>query len=248
VFGPAAKFPYAQNRRYTPEDAPKEMLGALHAHLGVERAVIVQASCHGTGQRGDARLHCVESQTLSRGGDRQRRLQLTRISTARGRRRARRAFQFREASRRRAGHGGVQPRDRPHQGSGLARRFCMSMRPTLCPLSEMMRKAAAAVHRRSHGPRASAAGVDQPPLACVDQSFRAWKMLDQGLRVGAISYAALRGLPCHSLRRWSRPRPIACSGAPIFRIRMRHMRPTRPTWFDLVPQFAPDALAQNACW
>ena len=30
VFGPAAKFPYAQNRRYTPEDAPKEMLGALH--------------------------------------------------------------------------------------------------------------------------------------------------------------------------------------------------------------------------
>jgi 2-pyrone-4,6-dicarboxylate lactonase len=48
VFGPAAKFPYAPNRRYTPEDAPKEMLAALHAHLGVERAVIVQASCHGT--------------------------------------------------------------------------------------------------------------------------------------------------------------------------------------------------------
>jgi 2-pyrone-4,6-dicarboxylate lactonase len=47
VFGPAAKFPYAPNRRYTPEDAPKEALAALHAHLGVERAVIVQASCHG---------------------------------------------------------------------------------------------------------------------------------------------------------------------------------------------------------
>lgn len=47
VFGPAAKFPYAPNRRYTPEDAPKDMLAALHDHLGVERAVIVQASCHG---------------------------------------------------------------------------------------------------------------------------------------------------------------------------------------------------------
>ncbi|MGB9327193.1 MAG: hypothetical protein WCB47_15180, partial [Pseudolabrys sp.] len=33
VFGPAAKFPYAPNRRYTPTDAPKEMLAALHAHL-----------------------------------------------------------------------------------------------------------------------------------------------------------------------------------------------------------------------
>jgi len=48
VFGPAARFPYAPNRRYTPPDAPKEMLRALHDHLGVARAVIVQASCHGT--------------------------------------------------------------------------------------------------------------------------------------------------------------------------------------------------------
>src|SRR5438309_5140832 len=47
VFGPAAKFPYAPNRRYTPDDAPKEALAALHAHLGIARAVIVQASCHG---------------------------------------------------------------------------------------------------------------------------------------------------------------------------------------------------------
>src|SRR5215475_11068445 len=48
VFGPASKFPYAASRRYTPADAPKELLAALHAHLGVDRAVIVQASCHGT--------------------------------------------------------------------------------------------------------------------------------------------------------------------------------------------------------
>ncbi len=51
VFGPGDVFPYAPNRRYTPEDAPKEMLKALHDHLGVERAVIVQASCHGSDNR-----------------------------------------------------------------------------------------------------------------------------------------------------------------------------------------------------
>ena len=59
VFGPGDKFPYAAKRRYTPEDAPKEMLAALHAHLGVSRAVIVQASCHGTDNA--AMLDCIAS-------------------------------------------------------------------------------------------------------------------------------------------------------------------------------------------
>jgi predicted TIM-barrel fold metal-dependent hydrolase len=59
VFGPGAKFPYAPNRRYTPEDAPKEALAALHAHLGIDRAVIVQASCHGTDNA--AMLDCIAS-------------------------------------------------------------------------------------------------------------------------------------------------------------------------------------------
>jgi 2-pyrone-4,6-dicarboxylate lactonase len=48
IFGPAARFPYAADRAYTPPDAPKDRLAALHATLGIERAVIVQASCHGT--------------------------------------------------------------------------------------------------------------------------------------------------------------------------------------------------------
>src|SRR5262245_42242438 len=59
VFGPASKFPYAASRRYTPADAPKELLAALHAHLGVDRAVIVQASCHGTDNA--AMLDCIAS-------------------------------------------------------------------------------------------------------------------------------------------------------------------------------------------
>ena len=48
VFGPGNQFPYADTRRYTPPDAPKEKLRELHDTLGIERAVIVQASCHGT--------------------------------------------------------------------------------------------------------------------------------------------------------------------------------------------------------
>ncbi len=51
IFGPGAKFPYAPERRYTPPDAPKESLLALHDHLGLSRAVLVQASCHGTDNR-----------------------------------------------------------------------------------------------------------------------------------------------------------------------------------------------------
>jgi predicted TIM-barrel fold metal-dependent hydrolase len=48
VFGPAEHFPFSPNRKYEPEDSPKEALAALHRRLGVERAVIVQASAHGT--------------------------------------------------------------------------------------------------------------------------------------------------------------------------------------------------------
>ena len=44
-------FPYAPDRTYTPPDAPKQSLSALQSVLGIERAVIVQASCHGTDNR-----------------------------------------------------------------------------------------------------------------------------------------------------------------------------------------------------
>jgi 2-pyrone-4,6-dicarboxylate lactonase len=51
VFGPADRFPFAPERKYTPVDAPKEMLFALRDHLGLARNVIVQATCHGTDNR-----------------------------------------------------------------------------------------------------------------------------------------------------------------------------------------------------
>ena len=48
LFGPSSVFPFSPDRAYTPPELPKQALFALHDHLGVERRVIVQASCHGT--------------------------------------------------------------------------------------------------------------------------------------------------------------------------------------------------------
>ncbi|MEI8144274.1 MAG: amidohydrolase family protein [Alphaproteobacteria bacterium] len=51
IFGPHALYPYAEGRSYTPHDAPLEDFRALHRVLGVERAVIVNATCHGRDNR-----------------------------------------------------------------------------------------------------------------------------------------------------------------------------------------------------
>ena len=51
VFGPGDVFPYHPKRSYTPPDAPREALARLHGVLGLDRAVIVQATCHGDDNR-----------------------------------------------------------------------------------------------------------------------------------------------------------------------------------------------------
>lgn len=51
VFGPAAEFPYAPERKYTPCDAPKSKLFGLRDYLGFDKNVIVQASCHSKDNR-----------------------------------------------------------------------------------------------------------------------------------------------------------------------------------------------------
>ncbi len=48
VFGPAARFPFAPARSYTPPDSGIEQFEQLQERLGLTRAVFVQASCHGT--------------------------------------------------------------------------------------------------------------------------------------------------------------------------------------------------------
>jgi len=48
VFGPAARYPFARARAYTPPEASIEELLALQKRLGFERVVIVQPSVYGT--------------------------------------------------------------------------------------------------------------------------------------------------------------------------------------------------------
>lgn len=66
VFGPAAEFPFAPERKYTPGDAGKDALFALRDRLGFARNVIVQATCHGADNRAlvDA---CLASDGRARG-------------------------------------------------------------------------------------------------------------------------------------------------------------------------------------
>jgi predicted TIM-barrel fold metal-dependent hydrolase len=48
VFGPRRVFPFSPQRTFTPQDAPKEELFALHRMLGIERGVFVQSAAHGS--------------------------------------------------------------------------------------------------------------------------------------------------------------------------------------------------------
>jgi 2-pyrone-4,6-dicarboxylate lactonase len=48
IFGPGDVYPYAADRSYTPPDAPLSRFKALQTTLGLSRAVLVNASCHGS--------------------------------------------------------------------------------------------------------------------------------------------------------------------------------------------------------
>jgi 2-pyrone-4,6-dicarboxylate lactonase len=47
VFGPATRFPYADDRSYTPPDAPLESYLGMLDRIGFARGVLVQGSAHG---------------------------------------------------------------------------------------------------------------------------------------------------------------------------------------------------------
>jgi 2-pyrone-4,6-dicarboxylate lactonase len=51
VLGPKTKFPFASTTTIDPGDATKDMLFALHKHLGIARGVFVQSAVHGTDNR-----------------------------------------------------------------------------------------------------------------------------------------------------------------------------------------------------
>jgi len=48
IFGPSNRFPFAESRAYTPEDAPLERVLEMHSVLGIARGVAVQGNAHGT--------------------------------------------------------------------------------------------------------------------------------------------------------------------------------------------------------
>lgn len=51
ILGPTTKFPYAEERAFTPEDAPLEAALRMHDTLGMARGVVVQCNPHGTDNR-----------------------------------------------------------------------------------------------------------------------------------------------------------------------------------------------------
>jgi 2-pyrone-4,6-dicarboxylate lactonase len=51
IFGPAAVYPFSPTRPYCPPDAPLDAFRTLHERIGVERAVIVNATVHGFDNR-----------------------------------------------------------------------------------------------------------------------------------------------------------------------------------------------------
>ena len=243
VFGPAAKFPYAPNRRYTPADAPKEMLAALHAHLGIQRAVIVQASCHGTDNA--AMLDCIASNpkryrgvaivdetftdkdfdTLDRGGVRGVRFNFVR-------------------------HLGGAPDmtvfnrviDRvKSRGWHLVLHIDA---PDIIPLSEMMKKLPLPFIIDHMGRVPAASGVDQLPLKALIELSRldnCWIKVGGSERISLPPYTAavpiaraiVEALPTRVLWGTDFPHPNSTHDADDADL------------LDLIPQFAPDVLAQK---
>jgi 2-pyrone-4,6-dicarboxylate lactonase len=243
VFGPGGKFPYAANRRYTPQDAPKEMLAALHAHLGIERAVIVQASCHGTDNA--AMLDCIAS-------DPKRYRGVAIVDDS-----------FTEADFDRLDRGGVRGvRFNFVKHLGGAPDMAVFNRvidriksrgwhvvlhldaPSIVPLSDMMKKLPLPFVIDHMGRVPSEDGVDQPPLRALIALSRlenCWIKVCGAERISRPPYAAavpiaralVEASPSRVLWGTDFPHPNATHEA------------DEGDLVDLVPKFAPSAVEQR---
>jgi hypothetical protein len=120
VFGPGAQFPYAPERKYTPCDASKDQLFALRDHLGFDKNVIVQATCHGSDNRALVDALKALQQQGARRGHRQARCDRRRVAGHARRRCARHALQLRQASGRLHAARGAAGDCQPHRAAGLA--------------------------------------------------------------------------------------------------------------------------------
>lgn len=243
VFGPASRFPYAPKRRYTPADAPKEILRALHDHLGIERAVIVQASCHGTDNA--AMLDCIAS-------DPKRYRGVAIVDDS-----------FTDADFDRLDAGGVRGvrfNFVKHLGGspdmavfarvidrikGRGWHVVLHLdAPDIIPLSEMIRKLPLPFVIDHMGRVPSAAGVDQPPLRALIELSRlenCWIKVCGAERISMPPYAAAVPI-AHALVEAAPERVLWGTDFP-------HPNPTHEAdeadLVDLVPQYARDTLAQR---
>jgi 2-pyrone-4,6-dicarboxylate lactonase len=243
VFGPAAKFPYAPGRRYTPEDAPKEMLRALHDHLGVERSVIVQASCHGSDNA--AMLDCIASDPERYRGVAivddtftDKSYDALHVGGVRGVR-----FNF-------VKHLGGAP-DMAVFDRVMDRIKCRGWHvvlhldaPDIIPLSPMIRKLPLPFVVDHMGRVPAKDGVDQPPLRALLELSRlenCWIKVCGAERISMPPYDAavpiarafVQAAPERVLWGTDFPHPNATHEA------------DEADLVDLVPQYAPDALAQQ---
>jgi len=243
VFGPGDRFPYAPNRRYTPEDAPKETLAALHAHLGIDRAVIVQASCHGTDNA--AMLDAIASNPK-----RYRGVAIVDDS-------------FNDIEFDRLGNGGVRGvrfNFVKHLGGApdmdVFNRVMLRVKdrgwhvvlhvdaPSIIPLSEMMKKLPLPFVIDHMGRVPSAAGVDQKPLRALIELSRlenCWIKVCGAERISMPPYAAAVPI-AHALVEASPNRVLWGTDFP-------HPNATHEAdeadLVDLVPKFVADTLAQH---
>jgi 2-pyrone-4,6-dicarboxylate lactonase len=243
VFGPAAKFPYAPGRRYTPQDAPKEMLRALHDHLGVSRAVIVQASCHGTDNA--AMLDCIASDP----------------SRYRGVAMVDDNFTDQDFERLNAGGvRGVRFNFVRHLGGapdmGVFARVLDRIKgrgwhvvlhidaPDIISLSDMIRKLPLPFVIDHMGRVPASAGVDQPPLRALIELSRlenCWIKVSGAERISMPPYAA--AVPIALALVQAAPERV------LWGTDFPHPNATHETdeadLVDLVPQYAQEALVQK---
>ncbi len=221
--------------------------GGAARHLGIDRAVIVQASCHGTDNA--AMLDCIAS-------DPKRYRGVAIVDDS-----------FTDADYDKLDRGGVRGvRFNFVKHLGGAPDMAVFNRvidrikgrgwhvvlhldaPDIVPLSDMIRQAAAAVRDRPYGAGAVGGRRRSAAVARFDRAFAAGKLLDQGVRLRAHFHAALCGGGADCPRAGRSGARRACCGAPISRIRMPPTRPTRPIWSIWCRNLRPRRWRKSACW
>jgi len=249
VFGPAARFPYAEPRSYTPDDAPLEAYLALLDRLGFDRGVLVQPSAYGRDNRAmlDALTRAPSRlRGVAVGGAELDAATLKRWHSAGVR--GLRANEFRRDGK-------------PYYQNGVTLEEVQPLLPAMAELGwhlqlwidtrdlpdllTTLAEITVPVVVDHMGRVPSAAGVDQPPLRALIELSRlekCWIKVCGSERISMPPYVAAVPI-AHALVETAPDRVLWGTDFP-------HPNATHEAdeadLVDLVPQFAPDALAQKS--